>query len=111
MDTKTRALLRDATVALTTQVPGQVLALTPALAAEQRDFDARCPYYCDGSRHGVAEYLETVEARTGACPDVVSYAWRTTSTIIRFLARLDAAAESSAGFSRAVRSGAQDRSG
>jgi hypothetical protein len=85
-------VFRDARTALRAVRAGCPVRVGPLVLAEMEEFDRRCPYYCDGSQHGVAAYLEGLVARTGLSLERVSYAWRTTPSLLRFLAALSAEA-------------------
>jgi hypothetical protein len=84
-------VFRDARTALRAVRAGCPVRVGPLVLAEMEEFDRRCPYYCDGSQHGVAAYLEGLVARTGLSLERVSYTWRTTPSLLRFLAALSGA--------------------
>lgn len=60
----------------------------PLVLEEEREFARLCPYYCDGSKRGVSEYLDGVAARSGLSMERIGYAWRTQPTLLHFLAAL-----------------------
>jgi hypothetical protein len=65
--------------------------MTPVDAhVENREFARLFPYYCDGSRRGVGEYLSGVAQRSGLDIELVSVRWRTSSTIDEFVRMVNA---------------------
>lgn len=67
----------DAQQAIEDHAPDSMIRWTPAIREEMAEFCRLCPYYENGSKRGVGEYLLGVIARSGRSEETISYAWRT----------------------------------